>query len=174
MPPDRKYVIDLSRPSQPCPRCGGHFFWDGETRSRQDIAPTPMATTTTGPSRNQSAISQIGEAASCVASTKSRAGVLGSDETIDIPTTSFLKGDGKVLKRGWPTIATFTNTEDAVMRKLIFSTGTIGMAFAVAALVAWSHSVTPLQATTAPSSINATEMMAAYKAPLPIEGWEAI
>ena len=48
------------------------------------------------------------------------------------------------------------------------------MAFAVAALVAWSHSVTPLQATTAPSSINATEMMAAYKAPLPIEGWEAI
>ena len=34
------------------------------------------------------------------------------------------------------------------MRKqLIFSTGTIGIVFAVAALLAWSHSVTPLQAT---------------------------
>ncbi|QHO71418.1 hypothetical protein ACH79_01040 [Bradyrhizobium sp. CCBAU 051011] len=71
-------------------------------------------------------------------------------------------------------IAAFTNTEDAIMRKLIFSTGTIGIAFAVAALLAWSHSVTPLQATTASSSINPTEMMAAYKVPLPIEGWDAI
>ena len=60
------------------------------------------------------------------------------------------------------------------MRKLIFSTGTNGMAFAVAALVAWSHSVTPLQATTAPSSINPTEMAATYKAPLPVEQWDAI
>jgi hypothetical protein len=69
----------------------------------------------------------------------------------------------------------FTNTEDAVMRKqLIFSTGTIGIAFAVAALLAWSHSVTPLQATTASSSINSTEMMATYKAPLPVEQWDAI
>ena len=69
----------------------------------------------------------------------------------------------------------FTNTEDAVMRKqLIFSTGTIGIAFAVAALLAWSHSVTPLQATTASSSINSTEMTATYKAPLPVEQWDAI
>jgi|GEM_PF-3604746 len=61
------------------------------------------------------------------------------------------------------------------MRKqLIFSTGTIGIAFAVAALLAWSHSVTPLQATTASSSINSTEMMATYKAPLPVEQWDAI
>ena len=61
-----------------------------------------------------------------------------------------LRADGKVLKRGWSMIASFTNTEDAVMRKqLFFSTGTIGIGFAVAALVAWSHSVTPLQATTA-------------------------
>ena len=69
----------------------------------------------------------------------------------------------------------FTNTEDAVMRKqLIFSTGTIGIAFAVASLLAWSHSVTPLQATTASSSINSTEMMGTYKGPLPVEQWDAI
>ena len=86
-----------------------------------------------------------------------------------------LRADGKVLKRGWSMIASFTNTEDAVMRKqLFFSTGTIGIGFAVAALVAWSHSVTPLQATTASSSINPTQITATYKAPLPIEQWDAI
>lgn len=61
------------------------------------------------------------------------------------------------------------------MRKqLFFSTGTIGIGLAVAALIAWSHSVTPLQATTASSSINPTQIMATYKAPLPIEQWDAI
>jgi hypothetical protein len=60
------------------------------------------------------------------------------------------------------------------MRKLLFSTGTIGIGIVVAALVAWSHAVTPLQATTASSSINPTEMMATYKAPLPVEQWDAI
>jgi hypothetical protein len=45
---------------------------------------------------------------------------------------------------------------------------------AFAALIAWSHAVTPLQATTASSSISPTDMMAAYKAPLPIEQWDAI
>ena len=60
------------------------------------------------------------------------------------------------------------------MRKLFFSTGTIGIGIAVAALIAWSHAVTPLQATTASSSINPTEMMATYKAPLPVEQWDAI
>jgi hypothetical protein len=69
----------------------------------------------------------------------------------------------------------FTNAKDAVMRKqLFFSTGTIGIGFAVAALIAWSHSVTPLQATTASSSINPTQIMATYKAPLPVEQWDAI
>lgn len=87
--------------------------------------------------------------------------------------TPFNKGDGKVLKRGWPMIEAFTNTERAVMRKLIFSTSTVGMAFAVAALIAWSNAVTPLQATTASSSINPAEMMAAYKAPLAVEQWDA-
>ena len=60
------------------------------------------------------------------------------------------------------------------MGKLFFSTGTIGMGIAVAALIAWSHAVTPLQATTVSSSINPTEMMATYKAPLPVEQWDAI
>jgi hypothetical protein len=60
------------------------------------------------------------------------------------------------------------------MRKLFFSTGTIGLGIAVAALFAWSHAVTPLQATTASSSINPTEMLATYKAPLPTEQWDAI
>jgi hypothetical protein len=46
------------------------------------------------------------------------------------------------------------------MRKLFFSTGTIGLMIAVAALFAWSHAVTPLQATTASSSTNPTEVMA--------------
>ena len=54
------------------------------------------------------------------------------------------------------------------MFKLFFSTGTIGLGIAVAALTAWSHSVTPLQATTA-SSINPAEMMATYNVPLAAE-----
>jgi hypothetical protein len=60
------------------------------------------------------------------------------------------------------------------MFKLFFSTGTIGVGIAVAALIAWSHSVTPLQATIAPSSINPTEMLATFKAPLVVEQWDAI
>jgi hypothetical protein len=64
--------------------------------------------------------------------------------------------------------------EDAIMRNLFFSTGTIGIGFAVAALIAWSQAVTPLQATTASWSINPTDMMATYKAPLPTEQWDAI
>jgi hypothetical protein len=60
------------------------------------------------------------------------------------------------------------------MFKVFFSTGTIGLGIAIAALIAWSHSVTPLQATTASSSINPTEMLATYKAPLPVEQWDAI
>jgi hypothetical protein len=60
------------------------------------------------------------------------------------------------------------------MLKLFLSTGTIGLGIAVAALIAWSHSVRPLQATTASSSINPTEMLATYKAPLRVEQWDAI
>jgi hypothetical protein len=71
-------------------------------------------------------------------------------------------------------IAAFSNTKDAVMFKLFFSTGTIGIEIAIAALIAWSQAVTPLQATTASSSINPTDRMAAYKAPLPTEQWDAI
>jgi hypothetical protein len=71
-------------------------------------------------------------------------------------------------------IAPSTNTEDAIMFKLLFSTGAIGIGIAVAAVIAWSHTVTPLQATTASSSINPTDMMATYKAPLPVEQWDAI
>jgi len=59
------------------------------------------------------------------------------------------------------------------MFKLFFSTGTIGLGIAVAALIAWSHSVTPLQATSA-SPINPSEMMATYNAPLAVEQWDAI
>ena len=59
------------------------------------------------------------------------------------------------------------------MIKLFFSTSTIGIGIALAALIAWSHSVTPLQATTA-SSINPTEMMATYNVPLAVEHGDAI
>lgn len=59
------------------------------------------------------------------------------------------------------------------MFKIFFSTGTISLGIAVAALIAWSHSVTPLQATTA-SSISPTEMMATYNVPLAVEQWDAI
>ena len=59
------------------------------------------------------------------------------------------------------------------MFKLFFSTGTIGIGLAVAALMAWSNAVTPLQANSASSSINPAEMMAAYKAPLAVEQWDA-
>jgi hypothetical protein len=59
------------------------------------------------------------------------------------------------------------------MFKLFFSTGTIGLGIAVAALIAWSHSARPLQATTA-SSINPTDMMATYNVPLAVEQWDAI
>ena len=57
------------------------------------------------------------------------------------------------------------------MRKLLFSTGAIGIA--VAALLVWSHTVTPLQATPA-SSLSPTDMMANYNGPLPLEQWDAI
>ena len=60
------------------------------------------------------------------------------------------------------------------MFKAFFFTGTIGVGIAVAAWIAWSHSVTPLQATTASASINPTEPRATYKAPLAIERWDAI
>ena len=60
------------------------------------------------------------------------------------------------------------------MFKLLFSTGTIGLGIAVAALIAWLHSVTPLQATTAPSSVNPTRLMATYSTPLAIEQLDAI
>jgi hypothetical protein len=58
------------------------------------------------------------------------------------------------------------------MRKLVFSTGAIGIA--VAALLVWSHAVTPLQATPALSSINPADMMTNYKGSLPVEQWDAI
>ena len=60
------------------------------------------------------------------------------------------------------------------MFKLFLSTGTIGVGIAVAALIAWSHTVSPLQATTASTSINPAEVMATYKAPLAVEQWHAI
>ena len=60
------------------------------------------------------------------------------------------------------------------MFKLFLSTGTIGIGLAVAALIAWSQAVTPLRATTVSSSINPTDVMATYNAPLPIEQWDAI
>lgn len=63
-------------------------------------------------------------------------------------------------------IAASLTRRGAIMFKLLFSTGTIGVGIAVAAFIAWSHSVTPLQATAAPSSINPTGMMATYNAPL--------
>jgi hypothetical protein len=71
-------------------------------------------------------------------------------------------------------MAAFTNTKDAIMFKVFFSTGTIGIGLAVAALIAWSHAVTPLQATPASSSMNPIDMMATYKAPLAVEQWDAI
>jgi len=61
--------------------------------------------------------------------------------------------------------------KDATMRKLFFSTGAIAIAFA--ALLVWSHTVTPLQATPA-LSISPTDMMTNYKGPLPLEQWDAI
>jgi len=85
------------------------------------------------------------------------------------------QGNGNILKHGWSMISAFTNAKDAVMRKqLFFSTGTICIGFAVAALIAWSHSVTPLQATTAPLSTNPTQMMATYNSTLSVEQWDAI
>jgi hypothetical protein len=84
-----------------------------------------------------------------------------------------LGGNGKILKRHWLMMACITNANGALMFKLFFSTGTIGIGLAVAALIAWSHAVTPLQATIASSSISPTDMMANYKAPLPIEQWDA-
>ena len=57
------------------------------------------------------------------------------------------------------------------MRKLIFSTGAIGIA--VATLLVWSHAVTPLQATPA-LSISPADMMMNYKGSLPVEQWDAI
>jgi hypothetical protein len=71
-------------------------------------------------------------------------------------------------------VTAFTDRKDTIMRKLLFSRGTIGIGFLVAALFAWPHSVTPLQATTASLSIDPFEMTATYKAPLLVEQWDAI
>jgi len=60
------------------------------------------------------------------------------------------------------------------MLKLFFSTGTIGLGIAIAALIAWSHSVTPLQATIAFASLDPAAITATYKAPLSVEQWDAI
>jgi len=60
------------------------------------------------------------------------------------------------------------------MVKLFFSTSTIGLGIAIAVLIAWSHSVTPLLATTAASSISPTQMAVTYNAPLVVEQWDAI
>ena len=56
------------------------------------------------------------------------------------------------------------------MSKLFFSTGTIGIAIAITAFFAWSHAVTPLQATPVSSSINPADMMATYKARSQLSG----
>ena len=66
--------------------------------------------------------------------------------------------------------AAFNSEREAsrIMFKLFFSTGTIGIGIAAAALFAWSQAVTPLQATIASSSINPADVMATYKAPLPL------
>jgi hypothetical protein len=47
---------------------------------------------------------------------------LVSYETNEFCTTSFFRGNGKVPKRDWFMIAAFTNTKDAIMFKLFFST----------------------------------------------------
>jgi hypothetical protein len=95
-------------------------------------------------------------------------------ETNEFCTTSLFDVHGKVPKRNWIMITASTNRKDAIMFKLFFSTGTIGIGIAAAALFAWSQAVTPLQATIASSSINPADVMATYKAPLPIEQWDAI
>lgn len=56
------------------------------------------------------------------------------------------------------------------MRKLFFSIGTI--AAAAAAILVWSHTSTPTQASYAPS-INPTELLASYTGLLPVENWDA-
>jgi len=82
-----------------------------------------MATTTTGPSC-ESAISQLGETA-FAASKENHAPAFSVSTKQSTSQDIISQGRRKFLKRGWPTIAPFTNTEDAVMRKLIFLTGTI-------------------------------------------------
>jgi hypothetical protein len=58
------------------------------------------------------------------------------------------------------------------MQKLMFMTGVT--VIVCVAIFAWSHSaVVPVQARSA-LSINPTDMMHAYKPPLPIEQWDAI
>ena len=158
--PTREGMIDFSGPSQPRPsRRALSKFCVNDPGSRR-------STPATG--------SRIGDAVSFAASHETCADILVSYETNQFCTTSFFQGNGKVLKRDWFIIVPFTNTKDAIMRNLFFSTGTIGIGFAVAALIAWSQAVTPLQATTASSSISPTDMMATYKAPLPVEQWDAI
>ena len=84
------------------------------------------------------------------------------------------QGDGKILKHGWSMIAAFTNTKDAVMRKPFLLNRhhryrvcccSVNCVVAFRYAIASDHCVIVDQP---------TEMMATYKAPLPVEQWDAI
>ena len=99
---------------------------------------------------------------------------LVSYETNDFCATSFFRGNGKVPKRDWLMIAAFTNTKDAIMLKLILLNGhnrnrdcccSVNCVVASRYATASDHCVIVDQP---------TDVMAAYKAPLPVEQWDAI
>ena len=97
-------------------------------------------------------------------------------ETGNAATTPFWPCDSNLLKQDSRIIAGsiyqigFANKE-TTMRKLFFSTGAI--AAAAIAVMFWSHAMsTPTQASNV-SSINPTELLAAYTGPLPLEKWDA-
>lgn len=58
------------------------------------------------------------------------------------------------------------------MRNLFFSM--CALAIAATAVLVWSHTPTPVQASQAASTINPAEMTANIKGSLPVEQWDAI
>jgi hypothetical protein len=94
-------------------------------------------------------------------------------ETNEFFSTSFLIGNGKVPKRGSLMITASRTQGCHHVQAVLLHRNNRGRD-CCCSVIAWSHSVTPLQATTASSSINPTQIMATYKAPLPVEQWDAI
>jgi hypothetical protein len=95
-------------------------------------------------------------------------------ETNEFCTTSFLVGNGKVPKRGSLMITASRTQGCHHVQAVLLHRNNRGRdcCCSVNRVVAFGHAVASNHS--ASSSINPTQIMATYKAPLPVEQWDAI